>query len=167
MANINQMTPTTFELVLGNIPTKTKDETKEVTLQIFNTVIPGIDIQEIEGYWMGVKGRKDSSGGIDFQDWTVSFFVNNEFSNWKILYDWAKYAAEISILPSTHNISAVLMVRNNFGEDILKVFFKMVWIKSLGEIQLNAQSGEEFLQGTATFSYVRYDAMAPTDEIVG
>lgn len=167
MGNINQMTPTTFELTIGRIPNKTNDETKEVTLQIFNTVIPGMDIPEIEAYWMGVKGRRDSSGGIEYLDWTFSFFINNEFSNWKTLYDWFIYAGETSPLPSTHNVQAVLNVRNNFGETILKILFKMVWIKSLGEVQLNTQSGEEFLQSTATFSYIQYVAYDPDEEISG
>jgi hypothetical protein len=163
MTLLNKATGTSYELAIGQIPTSTVGETKDVLLQLFQTVIPGMDIPTIDATWMGVRARRDSSGGIDFQDWSISFFVNNDFSNWKTMHDWMKYAAEGKITPKDHNISAVLSIKNNFGETIMRVMFSNVWLKSLGEVTLNTQSGEDFLQGTATLDYGRYDVYQPDD----
>ena len=74
MANINQTTSTSFELRLSNIPTNNAEQTSEVTLQIFGTVIPSITIDSIQPFWQGTGGKKDSSGAIAFGSWMVNFF---------------------------------------------------------------------------------------------
>lgn len=164
---MNSTSPTSFELHLGQIPTKTITETRELSLQIFGTVIPAIDIQGIDVMWQGSRARRDNSGGRDFQEWNVTYIINNTFSNWKILYDWVEYLTTIDILPSSHNITAILYINNNFGENMLRIHFIGLWIKNLGEVTLNTQSGEEFLQGTASFDYSRYDVYLPGDPIEG
>ena len=165
--NVNVSTPTSFELHLGRIPTATTEETRDVVLQLFGSVIPSIDVTGIDVPWMGTRARRDSSGGYDFQDWMVNFFVNSDFSNWKTLYDWIMYVAEENPLPSAHNITAILYIKDNFGKIVLKIVFLMVWIRNLGEVTLNTQSSEEFLQCSASFEYARYDVYLPNEAMIG
>jgi hypothetical protein len=167
MTNVNQVTPTTFELAISHIPAKDRDDIREVTLQLFGTVIPSIDIAGIDINFMGRRVNRDSSGALDFQDWNITYFINSNFSNWKILYDWITYIVDINALPSDHNTTAVLYIRNNFNQDVLKIYFYNVWIRNLGEVTLNTQSSEEFLQCTANLEYSRYKAYLPNEAIEG
>ena len=164
MANVNKITPATFELAIANIPNTTTAETAEVVLQIFNTVIPSIDMSGIDVMWMATRAKRDSAASLDFQDWNISFFINSDFSNWKTLHDWMEYSVA-NPTPSSHETTAVLSVKNNFGVEVIKVFFANVWIKSLGEVTFNFQGGDDFLQGTAIFEYSRFDVYMPLGEI--
>ncbi len=164
MIQFNTTTPTSFELVIGSIPNQGMEAGQDVLLQLFGTVVPAIDISSIDVSWMGVITRGDA-GPIAFQDWNISFFVNADFSNWLIMNDWVRYTTEGHTTPTEHNINATLSVKNNFGEEVLKILFSDVWIKGLGEVTLNTQDADTFLQSTATLSYGRYDAYLP-DEII-
>jgi hypothetical protein len=162
---VDKANATNFELIIGKIPNKTVSQTKNVILNLFETVIPSMDVTTIDANWMGVVARRDNSGGVSFQDWTVSFFVDRNFDNWRTLHDWLKYAAEQHTIPSEHNVGATLSIRNNFNEEVIRIFFENVWIKNIGEVRLTYQSGEEFLQCTATFEYSRFDVYGSTEEI--
>jgi hypothetical protein len=164
--NVNKSTPTSYELSITNIPTRSTEETTSVLLQIYQTVIPGIDIPTIDTPFMGRRVHRDSTV-MDFQDWNISFFVDADFSNWKILFDWIVYITQIDQLPSHHNINAVLSLKNDFGQEVMKLFFTDVWIKNLGEVSLNAQAGDEFLQSTAIFDYGHFDVYEPDEEVTG
>ena len=165
--NNNMVTPSTFELSIGKIPTSTMDKTKDVLLQLFGTVIPGMDINEIEQYWQGQKSHSDSGGGILWGDWTVSYFLNSGFSNWRTLYDWMMLIARGNIYPPDHNIHATLFVKDNFDNIMLNIEFTGVWLKNLGEVTLNTQSGDDFLQSTATFSYNQFLVYTPNEPVSG
>jgi len=160
--NINKSSPPNFELSITKIPTKNMEQTKSVLLQIYSTVIPGIDVPAIDTPFMGRRIRRDSTV-MDYQDWNVSFFVDADFGNWKVLHDWMVYMCDTDILPSSHNINGILSLKNDFGIEVMKLHFTDVWLKNLGEVTLNYQSGEEFLQGTATFDYGKFDIYMPGD----
>jgi hypothetical protein len=164
--SINKAVPTNFELSIPDIPGGTTEETEQVLLQLIETVIPGMDITPIDTHWMGVVARRDSSVGIDFQSWSVTFFVDADFGNWKTLHNWVKYASEEQPLPEDHNINMFLSVKNNFGEEVIRLLFLNVWIKSLGEVRLSSQEGDTYIQCNATFEYSRYDVFASEEEIV-
>ena len=84
MAHIGKSSKTNFQLVLSKIPTAdTITESKSLSLNIFNTVIPSITIQEIEMSFMGGKVFMEG-GGIDYGEWNVTFHVDNELSNYSL-----------------------------------------------------------------------------------
>jgi hypothetical protein len=164
---INSTSPTSFELHLGQIPTKSMDETREVVLQIFGTVVPSLDVMGIDVMWLGKRARRDNTGAIDFQEWNITYLVSSDFSNWKTLFDWVNYLTTNNRIPSEVVVPGILYIKNNFGEDVMRIVFIDLWIKNLGEITLSTQNGEEFLQGTASFDYSRYEVHMPGEPVEG
>ena len=162
--SVNVATPTSFELVVPNIPITHGDETGQILLQLFNAVIPSLDVtDEIFMQWQGHRAGTDPGGGIIFNDWMASFFVDADFTNWYGLYRWIMYTVRGDLMH--HSIHPTLFVKDNFGSNVLVVDFIGAWIKSLGEVTLNTQSGEEYLQSTFTLSYNEYKVRRPTDPI--
>lgn len=161
------VTPTTWELVINNIPRSEGEEVANVLLKIFGTVIPAMDMNEIENWWQGHKTGSDPGGGLLFGDWTISYFVNSDFSNWHTLYDWMKYCARGGGQPEDYTIGATLFAKNNFGETVLLVRFSSVWIKSLGEVTLNTQSGDDFIQSTVSLTYAEFTVHPPGEAVSG
>ena len=161
--NPNISTPTAFELIF-KVPRSVGEQTDELKLKLFGTVIPALDIAaEIDLQWQGHKAGTDPGGGVIFGDWTLSYFVTSDFSNWHTLYKWMLFTARGDL--QHHSFNATLVCKDNFGNPVLYVDFFGTWIKSVGEVTLNTQSGEEFLQSTLSLSYNEFRPRLPGEQI--
>lgn len=155
--NVNKATPTSYELVFPLIPTETAiNATEEFSLNIYGTIIPGLNLDSVEHRWMGAKFQSDS-GNVTFDPWTVSFIVDSEFNNWKLLYRWITFINnnkdKFGEDPANYVVDATLRVTDNFRKEVLRIHFINVWINMLGEITLTHREGETLLESTVNFAY--------------
>ena len=158
---LNKSTPSNFQLIFPKLPTEvTLSASKELTLNIYSTLIPSVSIEVTEMPWRGAKVHQES-GGMTHDAWNVTFIIDSDFKNWKILYKWLTY------ILNNHNVygrdrdkfvvDATLHIMDNWEDVIFKLFFVDVWINSLSEVTMSTREGEQVLECTATFQYDRYE----------
>ena len=154
--NLNKSQSSNYELVLTKLPTETTIEaTKELTLNIFGTILPSIDIAQNPVYWLG--SRTVQEGEMTYSDWTVNFAVDSHFDNWQTLYNWMMSIRnnrdKHGEIPRKYAITASLRILDNFRKVVLLVNFENVWISNLGEVSLTHREYDTNLEGSLTLSY--------------
>jgi hypothetical protein len=159
--NINKSSSSNFELVFPKIPTEsTLAATDELTINIYSTIIPGVTITMEEGKWMGATSKFAAAPAV-FEPWNVSFTVDSNFYNWKVLYKWLMYINnnknKFAELKSNYAVDATLRVVDNFQKEVFRIFFIDLWITSLNEVSLSYREGEQNLECTASFEYDSFE----------
>jgi hypothetical protein len=164
--NINKSSPSNFELVFPKIPTETTlAATDELTINIYSTIIPGTTIVMEEGKWLGATSKFAAAPAV-FEPWNVTFTVDSNFYNWKVLFKWLMYIHnnkdKLAELKSNYAIDATLRIVDNFRQEILRIFFVDLWITALNEVTLSYREGEQNIECTATFEYDRFELREDT-----
>ena len=158
---LNKASAFSFQLTFPMVPIqKEVKEGEELVLNIYDTIIPGITLGFNEERWQGAKSIM-STGIIDFSQWNITFGVDSEFKNWKMLYNWMmfvnnnknRYIKKHSI----YSVDATLSIIDNFKANIFSLRFIDVWPNNLGDVSLNYREGESNLECSATFAYDRYE----------
>lgn len=160
-ANLNKSTATNFVLAFPKIPTETTITANQpLTLNIFNTIIPSVTLDQTESRWQSGK-MLFHSGGITFDQWTIQFIVDSKLKNWAILYNWMTSISNnknvYSAFPDDYMVDASLNIMDNFETLILRVNFKYVWIQSIGEVSFSQREGETVIESSAILMYDRYE----------
>lgn len=160
-ANLNKATATNYKLALPVLPSETTLEaTRELTLNIYGTVIPSVSLDQNESRWQGHK-MLFHAGGITFDTWSFQFSVDSAYGNWATLYNWLTYIANNydtpSGLPADYMVDCALHIADNFGNTVMKITFKNTWIMSLGEVTLSQREGENTVESSATLAYDRFE----------
>jgi hypothetical protein len=158
----NRASPPNFTLVFPKLPSHTgMTETKDILLHLYETVLPGFDINANDVNWMGTVVRRDHTQAFNFNTWTFSFTIDNNFLNWRTLYEWARYAVDTKPIPKDHSIEAILSVTDNYKQTIMNVRFTNVWLRNMGDVQLTYREGEMMLDCTATLEFGKYEISVP------
>jgi len=158
---INRATPVSYKLTIPLLPTETSlSATKELILDIFGTIIPTVTLDQTEERWQAAKMQM-ASGSVTFDTWTFSFIVDNQFKNWKSLFKWLVYinnnTDSYNKRPQQYAIDCSLSIIDNFNKEILRIFFKNVWIQALGEVSMSQREGEMILECNTTMQYDRFE----------
>ena len=161
MININKSSPENFELLFPVLPTLDSiKESNSLSMNIYASVLPSISLDTKEHDWMGGKIHMDA-GGITYEPWYVNFLIDDDFNNWKILFNWITY---INNNKDTYGrarpdyvVDATFNVLNNMREPILTINFKNVWPNMLGEVGMSYREGEMVLSSNTNFMYDRYE----------
>jgi len=158
---LNKASPFSFELVFPVIPTQRDLRTnEEFTLNIYETVVPGVSLDITENRWQGGKTNM-ASGELTFEPWNVNFSIDSEFLNWKLMFEWFMFINnnKDKYIDTRKNyaVDATLKFFSNFREHRFSLFFVDVWPNSMGEIQLTYREGEPNLEGQVSFVYDRYE----------
>lgn len=156
----NRSTPTNFQIVFPKLPISSSvGDSKELSLNIFGAVVPGVSVEPIEGQWQGM--TTEIGGSTIFEDWTVSFVVDHELYNWHLLYKWLMAICNKKDNPTgniqEYKIDAYTKVVNNFNQTILRVKYIDVWPKGLGAINFSYREGQSLLESDLTLSIMRYE----------
>jgi len=164
--NLDKSVPSNFQLVIPKLPTElTLDATDELTLNIFETIIPGVTLDIVEGNWQGAVVQFDS-GRMSYEPWTFQFVVDSNFLNWKVLFRWLTSINNNKDVhggfPSEYAVDATLRVTDNFLNEILRIYFTNVWPQMIGEVSFTTREGEMNLECTASFVYDRYEIREDT-----
>jgi hypothetical protein len=160
-AQVNKSSPTNFELVFPKLPTETNlAATNELSLNIFQTILPSLTLDGEEQNFQGAK-RLSASGSLTYEPWNVNFIVDSSFYNWYALYKWIAYIhngrTKYAEKPSNYAVDATLMLKDNFRNEIFRIKFIGVWITMLGEMNLSYREGEQKMECNATFNYDYFD----------
>lgn len=158
---LNKASPFSFELVFPLIPVQSELKgNEEFTLNIYETVLPGVTMDMEESRWQGAKTNR-ASGELTFEPWNVSFLVDSEFKNWQIILKWFMFINnnrdKYIDLQRNYAVDATLRILNNFQEQKFSLFFVDVWPSSLGEISLTYREGEPSLEAQVSFIYDRFE----------
>ena len=156
---MGKSTPTNFKLIFPKFPNVDEQGEKELTLNIFETVIPSLTLETVDMNWQGSRYSLPS-GKINFNPWTINFVVDSDFRNWMMLMRWITFINNnydsVVQLPKTHMVDAVLSINDNWDNEILHVSFDNVWINEIGEVRFSYREGGTDLVSQATFAYSRY-----------
>lgn len=151
--------PTTFKLLFPKVPTTNEaEDSDEFFLNLFQTVLPSVELEANEQHWQGNR-LYGSAVGINYGSFTPSFFVDEDFKNYIMIFDWMM-AIRNGIGTQYHGKNATdyqidsrLVVMDNFNNPIISFKFTNLWPSSLGEITFSYQEGESFLTCDAEFLY--------------
>jgi len=159
--NLNKSSPQNFELIFPVIPTIGNiKESNELTLNIYQSVIPSLTLSDMEVNWQGGAAHYDS-GGVTFEPWFTNFVVDSDFSNWKALYKWIIYINNnkdrYGRARGEFTVDATFNITNNNNDLVLSIDFINVWPNMLGEISMSYREGEQYLTSNVNFMYDRYE----------
>ena len=162
-SNLNKASSFSFQLTLPVVPLQ-RDLTasEDLILNIFDSVVPGVALNMVEQAWQGGKIQM-MSGKLDFNPWNVSFVVDEDFNNWKLLYDWICYINNNKDKYAERNpkytVDATLTILNNFKSSIFSLKVINIWPLNLNDITLSFREGETNLECSVTFAYDRFEIL--------
>jgi len=155
---MDKANPTTFKLSFPQVPgTDSLRDSDEYFLNLYETVLPSISFDEGEMHWKGNRSY-GSALGITYGPWNTIFFIDEDFKNYLMIYNWMMLIRDgIEKLHGKNaldnQIDATLSVIDNFNKHIVKFKFVNIWPSELGEISFSYQEGESILYCTVTFLY--------------
>jgi hypothetical protein len=163
--------PANFEVVIPRLPSMTLlKESDDLILHIHETLVPSMAIDIVPVHWQGIKVSEHAGTNITFEDWNLSFTVDAELKNWRILQQWINYITSAvadqreHLLPEEYQVNAALVIYDNFRNALCKIIFIGAWIQTLGEISLsNRDTG--ILESTATIKYGHYEVVGMNETI--
>ena len=150
-----------FVLSMPMLPTSSNlTDNVSLTLHMFETIIPGISFTVNNRDWQGYI-TKDVYSALEFEDLTASYVVDEDYDNWKLLYNWMTFINNNNNIAGNskenYSIDASLIMYDNFIKPIMKLNFVGLFPSSLDAITLSHRDGEEILTGTCTFTYDYYE----------
>jgi len=163
VTNLNKTTSTNYQLAIPLIPSETSIEaSKELVLNIYGTVIPGLSLDQTESKWQGNK-MLFHSGGLTYDTWEIQFLVDSEYKNWMLLYNWINSVAnnydQPSARPADYQVDCSLKITDNFQNTVMKVILKNTWIQNLGVVTLSQREGEAQVECSATLVFDRLEVI--------
>lgn len=159
--SIDRATPTLFQLVFPILPIeKNSEKIRNFSLNLHTTSIPGINIGAQEFRWQGGQTKIHDSV-VSYDDWSVDFIVDENYTNWLTIYDWIMFINNNKDQyvrdHREHSVNASLLIKNNWKKNIFTVNFIDVWPTALSEVSLSSRSGTELAECNVTFAYDRYE----------
>lgn len=153
----NKANPNNFELTFPLLPAQTTlRANEELILNIHGAILPAISLPEVEVNWQNAK-RKIAGGPPEFEILNCQFLVDEQFRNWKLLYNWMTFIAnnrdKMAEFHSDYAVDASLRIIDNFGDDVLGIKFISMWPVNLQEVSFSVREGEVQLEAGATFTY--------------
>ncbi len=161
ITNLNKTSPANYQLVFPKLPFQDSIESSnQLTLNIYNTLIPSLTLEMNEQHWMGAT-RKVLTGGLTFEPWFVHFLVDSDFTNWFTLYNWVTQIHnnkdQFLKAPKEYCVDMTLYITDNKGNNVMNMKIINGFINFLGEINLSTREGSEVLESTTNIMYDRFE----------
>lgn len=159
--NLNKASPDKFQIVFPIFPVMEEvQKSREITLNIFGNIIPGVSHQDNEEHWMGALHHRPV-GNLEYNQYTVSFMVDENWENWYFLYKWMefinnnkdKFATAKPDLVSDSNV----LIKDDFNNLVLIFTLYHMFPLSLEDVSLEYRNGESFLESSCSFVYDYYE----------
>jgi len=163
VTNLNKTTSTNYQLAIPVLPAQTGlAASRELVLNIYGTVIPGVALEQNESKWQGNK-MLFHSGGITYDMWEIQFLVDSEYKNWRLLYGWLTYIQDNysipSAVPTDYQVDCALKITDNFQGTVMQLVLKNTWIQSLGSVTLSQREGEAQVECSASLVFDRFEVI--------
>lgn len=151
--NQNPLFSTEYRFTMQRIPT--------VTYFCQSANVPGVNLGEIQqtNYFAPIK----RPGQFTFDDFTISFVIDEELKNWLEIYNWMRSASNAEDFteyegPSQYFSDATLIITNSAMRGNLIVNFKELFPRTLSGIDFTSTASDaEPMIATCTFAYSAYD----------
>lgn len=155
--NLNKASGNNFSIVFPVLPFEDSFfKSKELILNIYDTVLPGMNFTPSEMEWQGWN-HKRIEGNLNFNDLTTTMVIDEEFRNWTILYNWLTYINNNKSINGLnfkdYSTDASIIIKNNFNKTIFSLDLMYCFPFDLGDINLNYRDGEANLECQVSFSY--------------
>jgi len=156
LTNIDKATPTNFQLIFPVLPTENQISVNNpFVMNIFSAVIPSVSLAEEELRWQSHK-TKHVLEPMEFDSWLVSYVVDSEIRNWRLLIKWMKYCNDNFVKHEeqrNYAVDASLVVFSNYRQPVCAINFKDIWPSTLGEVSFSTREGDVQLESTVNFTY--------------
>lgn len=154
---INQSSGNNFELSFPKLPfSSTLNDSKKLTLHLYNTILPGCSFNVDELNWQGNDTKRINSN-LKYNPFNVSFDVDESFTNWLLIYQWLSNVNnnndKIGLGINEYSVDANLLIYDNYHKRLLSLKYVNVFPFELNDITLSYREGEGYLECSATFSY--------------
>lgn len=155
--SIDKATPTNYQLIFPKIPSEsTIGANNPFIMNIHSAILPSVSIATEELRWQGNK-TKGALIPMEFDPWLVSFVVDAQLRNWKLLFDWMSYINnnndKIAEEHGNFTVDCSLVVTDNYSNSVLEVIFVSIWPSMLGEVSFSQREGDVLLESTMNFNY--------------
>lgn len=155
--NIDKSTPTNYQLIFPLIPTETTiGANNPFVMNIHSAILPSVSLATEELRWQSNK-TKHGLTPMEFDPWLVSFVVDSQLANWKLLFKWMSYVNnnndKIAEEQKDYAVDCSLIVTDNYAKSILEVIFVSIWPSILGEVSFSQREGDVLLESTINFNY--------------
>jgi hypothetical protein len=165
LTTIDKATPTNFQLIFPKLPTEESiSANNPFIMNIFSAVIPSLSMAEEELRWQGNK-TKHSLIPLEFDSWLVSYVVDANLANWKLLYDWLEFINnnndKIAEYHKNYGVDASLVTTTNYRVPVLELRFIDIWPSTLGEVSFSTREGDIQLESTVNFTYDYFEVVRP------
>ena len=152
-SNTNPLVVTDYKFTMQRIPT--------VTYFCQSAIVPGVNVGEVQqsNYFAPVK----RPGNFTFDDFTISYVVDEELKNWLEIYNWMRSTSNAEDFtefegPDQYFSDGTLVITNSNMRGKLVVNFKSLFPKSISSIDFTSTSTDaEPIIATVTFAYSSYD----------
>lgn len=154
---IDKGTPNNFQLIFPLIPTEDSiSANNPFIMNIFSAVVPSVSIAEEQLHWQGNK-TKHGQIPLEFDPWLVSYVVDAELRNWRLLFNWMTYINnnndKIAETHKNYAVDASMVVTDNYGNAMLELIFVDIWPSTLGELTYSTREGDVTLESTVNFTF--------------
>lgn len=156
---INLASGNNFQLSFPVIPGNDKID-RLLTLNVFETIIPDVTFSEDMQHWQGWDFKHITSN-LDFAAWTFEFSIDENFENWKKIFNWMKFINnnrdKVGENINEYMVDASLSINDNYDNIIMELKFVNVFPTSLGTVTLSDKDGEQYLMTSVTLLYTYFD----------
>ena len=158
---LDKSSPNLFQLVFPMVPHEQNiNESNELILNVFSSIIPGISISEMSQDWQGMKTTFATSE-LQFDPWSIDFVVDKKFRNWRMIFNWLMFIHNNSDKPmeisKLYKIDASLIILSAWREPIINIKFYDIYPLSLGQVSLSMRDAQQLLECNASFAFQRFN----------
>lgn len=159
MGRINLASENSFQLVFPKLPHQDVID-REFVLHIYQTVLPGLSFDREDRNWQGFV-VPTVSGNLSFEEWTTAFDVDEEFRNWRSVFEWMKHINNNKDKAGEdfkkYIVDADMFVYDNYERLVVKALFRNLFPISLGGVTFSTREGEQYLTTEVTFAYTYFE----------
>ena len=137
---------------------------EQLEMRVFGTVVPQISVPPVDTRILGQSVKFTSLSRPEYSPLTLSFVVDNDYSNYYLLWRWLTiYNDPVDSIYTGYNKSSMsveteyqttfsILGLNEYNNPTIEFQFRNAFITSLGPINYNYRDSEQ-IEATADFTF--------------
>ncbi len=155
---LNTASENNFRLIFPKLPHEDKVD-RNLSLHIYETILPGVSFDASIQNWQAFQFPFNIET-LKFENWSVSFDVDEKFDNWKRLFKWFTYINnnkdKAGMTIKNFVIDSNLLIYDNYDNMILKCVFSYMFPINLSGVTLTIRQGEQYLTSKIDLVYAYF-----------